>query len=243
MSITVGGKENTKFKTLAGMPNTHKMAGMPDTKRMNGGWGSNYSGNIGNSGSSLLQKKRSSLIQDPQERRRQGQIRLDESDNAPGFIKDKVAQKGSISVAGYGLCLKGEEGGGIPEDGSFYGVKNGKRGWYPVTSGGGKGAERVVPFSGGASSCGMFAWDEENQLMGPGGVMVGRQWVDASGTGPLGDGEYWLKVTLSSGGATATVQEGNTTDSDLECVIPIYTIEGGKIVKDLRGAFVVSCWE
>ena len=36
MSITVGGKKKTKFKTLFGMPDTHKMAGMPDTKSLAG---------------------------------------------------------------------------------------------------------------------------------------------------------------------------------------------------------------
>lgn len=176
MSVTVGGKKKTKFRTLYGMPDTHGMAGMsdtgrlngmlqkgapgtmessmsnydymptipgkrhgyktlkgmPDTRRLNGGGGEDHFGNVGNSGSSLLQKKRDSLIQDPQERRRQGQMRLDETDNAPGFLKDKLMRNGSVTATDYGVCLKGEEEGAIPEDELFYGIKNGKRGWYPV---------------------------------------------------------------------------------------------------------------
>ena len=133
MSITIGGKKKTEFKKLFGMPDTHSMAGMPDTRRLNGGWGDDHPGRIGNGTKSPLQKKREGFLQDPQERRRQGQMRLDETDNAPGFLKDKLMRNGSVTATGYGMCLKGEEEGAIPEDGLFYGIKNGKRGWYKVS--------------------------------------------------------------------------------------------------------------
>lgn len=100
-----------------------------------------------------------------------------------------------------------------------------------------------IPSGGGG---GMFAWDEENGVMGAGGVMVGRQWVAATGTGEKSDGDYSLKVTLlQSGYATAEVVSGNigTAPTDTVCYIPIYTITDGKISCDYRGAFVVPCWE
>ena len=82
--------------------------------------------------------------------------------------------------------------------------------------------------------------------MGPGGVMVGRTWVGATGVGVKADGTYYVKVTFTSGGATAAVVEltgavPNATDT--VCYIPIYTISDNKITTDLRGAFVVPAWE
>jgi hypothetical protein len=169
MSLTVGGKKKTKFRMLAGMPDTHSMAGMPkkgspgtmehgltdydymptipgkrygyktlkgmpNTRQLNGGWGADHPGNIENQNrtKSLLQKKRDSCIQDPQEKRNQGKMKMDETDNVPGFLKDKLSRNGSLSTAPTGLCLEGEEDGAIPPDGTFYGIKDGKRGWYPV---------------------------------------------------------------------------------------------------------------
>ena len=102
------------------------------------------------------------------------------------------------------------------------------------------GGEDWIPTAGGGSG-GMFAWDGEK--MGPGGALVGRNWVEATGTGEKEDGEYWLKVTLSANGATAEVVNSSSVSGDAECVIPIYTIEDGAIKVDRRGAFVVQCWE
>jgi hypothetical protein len=59
-------------------------------------------------------------------------MKLDETDNVPGFLKDKLSRNGSLSTAPTGLCLEGEENGAIPPDGTFYGIKDGKRGWFPV---------------------------------------------------------------------------------------------------------------
>lgn len=169
MSLIVGGKKKTKFRMLAGMPDTHSMAGMPkkgspgtmehgltdydymptipgkrygyktlkgmpNTRQLNGGWGADHPGNIENQNKtkSLLQKKRDSFIQDPQDKRNQGKMKMDETDNVPGFLKDKLSRNGSLSIASDGLCLDGEEDGAIPPDGTFYGIKDGKRGWFPV---------------------------------------------------------------------------------------------------------------
>ena len=170
MSLTVGGKKKTKFRMLAGMPDTHSMAGMPkkgspgtmehgltdydymptipgkrygyktlkgmpNTRQLNGGWGADHPGNIENQNKtkSLLQKKRDSFIQDPQDKRNQGKMKMDEMDNVPGFLKDKISRNGSLSIASDGLCLKGEEDRATPSNGTFYGMKDGKRGWYPVS--------------------------------------------------------------------------------------------------------------
>jgi hypothetical protein len=122
---TIPGKRYG-YKTLKGMPNT---------RQLNGGWGADHPGNIENQNKtkSLLQKKRDSFIQDPQDRRNQGKMKMDETDNVPGFLKDKLSRNGSLSTAPTGLCLEGEEDGAIPPDGTFYGIKDGKRGWYPVS--------------------------------------------------------------------------------------------------------------
>ena len=69
-------------------------------------------------------------------------MRLDETDNTPGFLKDKLMRNGSVTATGYGMCLKGEEDGAVPEDGLFYGIKNGKRGWYSVEDLVGKSSRR-----------------------------------------------------------------------------------------------------
>lgn len=104
-------------------------------------------------------------------------------------------------------------------------------------------------FQGCGSNAGMFAWDSDTQTMGAGGVMVGRQWVSASGTGVpgMGDGTYSVHVSFTSGGVpTAEVVAENAaakSPTDTECWIPIFTISGGKVTNDLRGAFVVPCWE
>lgn len=113
-------------------------------------------------------------------------------------------------------------------------------------SGDGGDAEIPMPEGGGGGGGGMFAWDETTKTMGPGGVMVGRTWVGAGGTGQKPDDTYYVKVTFGSGGsASATVVNaaGYVATTSTVCCIPIYTISGGKISNDLRGAFVVPCYE
>lgn len=121
--------------------------------------------------------------------------------------------------------------------------KNGK-----ITIGDGEDSEGgdipIPEGGGGGGDSGMFHWDEETATMGPGGVMVGRTWVNATGTGSKADGTYYVKVTFTSGGgATAAVVAAEETTTDTVCTIPIYTIANGKITTDLRGAFVVPAWE
>lgn len=104
-------------------------------------------------------------------------------------------------------------------------------------------------FQGGGSGGGMFAWDESTRTIGAGGVMVGWGWVSASGTGVpgMGDGTYSVHVTFTDGGGSlaevVAVDAAAKSPTDTECWIPIFTISGGKVTNDLRGAFVVPCWE
>ncbi len=100
--------------------------------------------------------------------------------------------------------------------------------------------------SGGGGSGGMFAWDSATKTIGPGGAMVAREWVEATGTGvaDMADGTYWLKVSFGASGASAEVICGSCgARTDTECWIPIYTISEGRISVDSRGAYVVPCWE
>lgn len=244
--LVVGGKKKTKFKTLAGMPDTHKMAGMPDTKRLNGGWGENHPGNIGNSGSSLLQKKRDSLIQDPQERRRQGQMRLDETDNAPGFLKDKLMRNGSVTATGYGMCLKGEEEGAIPKDGLFYGIKNGKRGWYEVKEVVEEEEEEENKVLSGRQSDGAFWYDPSTGYINKGGVYVGRTWISVEGASASEPGWYAIEVIFGVGNDTAVIKHYSDDvpqATDTETYLPLYYRSKNGAMTDYRSNFVVQCWE
>ena len=262
--LTVGGKKKTKFKTLAGMPQKGSpgtmeygltnydymptipgkrygyktLKGMPNTRQLNGGWGDNHPGKIGGGTKSLLANKRNSIVEDPQDRREKGKVKLTEQDPS-GFLNDKVMPNASVTCTDAGFCLKGEEDRTTPSNDTFYGMKDGKRGWYKV----GAEEEKKENVPSGGIGGGMFAWDESSKTMGPGGAMVGRTWVEATGTGEKGDGEYWLKVSFSEAGANAEVVTSRGDISDTDCYIPIYIIVDGKIETDLRGAFVVPCWE
>lgn len=150
-----------------------------------------------------------------------------------------IAKDGSQSLLHIPMCR------GVTID-----FKNGKI----TTGGGGSGGDGgggsgiPIPEGGGdGGDSGMFHWDEDTATMGPGGVMVGRTWVSATGTGKKNDGTYYVKVTFS-GSVSATAEvvavTGTVPDAtDTVCHIPIYTISGGKITTDLRGAFVVPAWE
>lgn len=115
--------------------------------------------------------------------------------------------------------------------------------------GGGGSGEEVTPDQLSAIPCwGMFAWTEKTRTMGPGGCMVGRQWVNASGTGSnKADALYQVKCTINANGSyscqvvsgVSLGQAPTTTD----CWIPIYQISGGKIAADYRGAFVVPAFD
>lgn len=97
-------------------------------------------------------------------------------------------------------------------------------------------------------SGGMFAWTQETRTIGVGGVMIGRQWVTATGTGSgKQDAFYSLKCTISNSGSRSCQVVSNATlgqaPTTTECWIPIYTISGGKITADYRGAFVVPAYD
>lgn len=100
-----------------------------------------------------------------------------------------------------------------------------------------------VPIGGGEG--GMFNWDPDTRTMGAGGCMVGRTWHGVAAAGSKGDGTYLLKITLGNQSDTVEVVEdsGNLERGENISYIPIYTIADGEIDQDLRGAFVVPCWE
>ncbi len=155
---------------------------------------------------------------------------------------DVVASGGTITIGlGSGKSTDGDNpsghdpnGGGMDDDPGLWTDAE------PAETGGSQG---------GGGNAGMFAWDGEALSIGPGGVMVGRRWVAASGTGvgEMGDGAYSVHVTFADGGgATAEVVAADAaaqTATDTECWIPVYAVSGGKVTEDLRGAFVVPCWE
>lgn len=95
---------------------------------------------------------------------------------------------------------------------------------------------------------GMFAWDSSSATIGPGGVMIGRQWVNAGGTGSgKDDGLYQVVCTVdSSGSYSCQVVSGvslGQAPTSTQCWIPIYEISEGKIATDYRGAFVVPAFD
>jgi hypothetical protein len=278
MSLTVGGKKKTKFRMLAGMPDTHSMAGMPqkgspgtmehgltdydymptipgkrygyktlkgmpNTRQLNGGWGADHPGRMENRGKDpLLERKRREMLKDPQEKRKQGQIRLDETDNAPGFIKDKLLRNGSVTATGYGMCLKGEEEGAIPEDGLFYGIKNGKRGWYEVK----EAVEEDDKVDPGRQPDGAFWYDPSTGYINNGGVYVGRTWVSVEGVSASESGWYAVEVVFGAENDTAVIKHYSDDvpqATDTETYLPLYYRSKDGIMTDYRSNFVVQCWE
>ena len=255
-------------KVLAGTSDMSSLAGMPDTGRLNGGWGRNHSGRLENrSGHSftsgeenaertkanwrtkeerraerglrgLLEDKRRRRLKDPHEDDDVGKVRLKKGGSLD-FVDAQLKRDGSLAVATDGLCLKGEDQGSrttMSESGKYvYSEQENAKKWRSIE----EVAQDVREIIGGG---GMFSWDAKTRTMGPGGAMVGRSWVAATGTGRKGDGTYYLTVTFTQGGATAAATHGGSK-SDTVCHIPIYTVSGGRVTEDLRGAFVVPCWE
>ncbi len=257
-------------KVLAGTRDMNSLAGMPDTHRLNGGWGADHEGRLenrrGNTFTSgeeiaegvksrwktkeqrraerglkgLLRDKRRKRLKDPHEEDDIGKVRLKKG-GALDFVDAHLKRDGSLAVATDGLCLKGEDQGSrttMSETNRYvYSEVESTKKWRSV--------EEVAQDVRGVLGGGMFAWDAARRKMGPGGVMVGRQWVEATNTGVKGAGTYYVKVTFgANGGVTAEVTDTGGARSDTVCYIPIYTIaSNGKIEADRRGAFVVPCWE
>lgn len=90
---------------------------------------------------------------------------------------------------------------------------------------------------------GMFAWNPTTKTMGVGGCMVGRTWVEADVSAGSGDGSYMLEVDHGGATVTAKVIKGTGTKTDSKCYIPIYTVSGGVVTQDRRGAFAVPVYE
>lgn len=109
-----------------------------------------------------------------------------------------------------------------------------------------KPTEREPPMTF-ASGSGMFEWDSATKTMGVGGVMVGRNWVEAEiGDEASGDGNYMVEVDHGTYPYKAKVIKGtgiSQAATDSKCYIPIYTVVGGVVTVDRRGAFVVPIWE
>lgn len=104
--------------------------------------------------------------------------------------------------------------------------------------------------TGSIGGGGMFAWHPTTKTIGAGGVMVGRRFFLATGTGTanVADGTYFCKVTLGTP-PTVEVVVASTTGGSFPApggnisYIPIYTIANGQIYQDYRGAFVVPAYE
>lgn len=117
------------------------------------------------------------------------------------------------------------------------------------SSGGGGSSGEITPEQLSAiPSPGMFAWTPKTRTMGPGGVMVGRQWINANGTGSgKADALYSVKVTFTNGGGASVEVVSNASlgqvPTDTQTYIPIYQIQDGMIVADYRGAFVVPAYD
>lgn len=125
---------------------------------------------------------------------------------------------------------------------------------------GGPSTEGVVRGGGGGGGGGMFEWTPPAKKggtgsIGPGGVMVGRKFVRATGTGSGKEVNrtYSVKVTLKETGLV------DRSGVDVEVVdgfevgkapvgavsfIPLYTIgKDGQIEEDYRGATTVPVYE
>lgn len=153
-----------------------------------------------------------------------------------------------VTVAGRTICVS--LGSGKNTDVDAAADRTGGGGSpYPSIDSGWTEAEppehEAAPSIGG--SAGMFAWDASSGTMAAGGAMIGRRWVAATLPDSYGDGAYSLHVQFGAdGGVTVSVVKADAAGqaaTDSECWIPIYTVLGGKVVEDLRGAFVVPCWE
>lgn len=102
--------------------------------------------------------------------------------------------------------------------------------------------------TGDIQDTGMFAWNANTRTIGPGGVMVGRDFIMATGTGTsdMQDGAYYCKITL--GANTVEIYRSQSFSPFLShdgnvSYIPIYDISNGKVSADYRGAFVVPAYE
>ena len=99
---------------------------------------------------------------------------------------------------------------------------------------------------GGSGSSGPFEWDGEKRKIGPGGVMVGRDFISCPESNEgMSDGEYCVKVTITESSGTVEIEKKSfgAAPDDEKCWIPIYRIKDGKVDADMRGAFAVQCWE
>ena len=79
--------------------------------------------------------------------------------------------------------------------------------------------------------------------IGEGVVCIGRKHYKVSESGLSGDGEYRLKVDLSS--MTVIVEKGNGFEEPKDEVsyIPLYEVQNDSIVKDYRSNFCVVARE
>lgn len=107
-----------------------------------------------------------------------------------------------------------------------------------------KPTEREPPMT---FASGMFAWNPTTKTMGVGGCMVGRTWIEAEiDDKASGDGYYQLEVDHGTYPYKVKVIKGtgiSQAATDTKCYIPIYTVIGGVVTQDRRGAFVVPIWE
>ncbi len=103
--------------------------------------------------------------------------------------------------------------------------------------------------AGTNADVGLFPWDASTKSIGAGAVMVGRGMVEVAGIGPdLGDGRYYVKVTLGASASaevtlgTAAADE-STDDAGNVSYVPLYVISGGRVAVDYRGIATVPAYD
>jgi hypothetical protein len=107
-----------------------------------------------------------------------------------------------------------------------------------------EGCPEVTAQGGGTEWTGGFSYVDGE--IKPGCVVIGRHPVKVSGL-PLktSSGKYCVKVTLTSSTHTAEIVSGDGfsyPDGNVS-YIPLYTIEGGEVIEDYRGATTIPIWE
>ena len=177
-----------------------------------------------------------------------GVMPLSSTEFSPG-VKAKTTLKSSETVTP--AATRGDTRDATPSSSPAYGeidldcrtLSNGEKIATRTLENGTK-----VLATGMIASGGMFAWDPETKTIGPGGVMVGRRWIKATGTGVANaaDGLWQCRITMVSSSATVEVVNGGNnvlSPSGTISYIPIYLITTGLVAADYRGAFVVPAYE
>lgn len=99
-----------------------------------------------------------------------------------------------------------------------------------------------VPIGGGIENFDLKK-NGESKVIGNGVVCIGRQHYIVNGCKLSGDGQYRLKVDLSSMEVTVEAGDGFEGPDDEVSYIPLYEVKDNEIVKDYRSNFCVVARE